>query len=289
METLNITPERFQQALAWMNGQPSTLGEMEVLQMLRSMTGRFQENCKALRSGPVARFRNLSLRPHPLSMDAIIAETEKMKAERKAGEASRETVSSSQENPFLKELMEDGNDKEPVPSAVPSVEPSAPPTPEQEVMRTVSGESRLDSAELLNAIAYVAAVSGYTLTLGKAQLILYCLYGARLGAGRERLPIEHPQAWMYGPVFPRAFKRSAIEDRAACEASFQGLLEADQALLGELTMKTRSMMATPMADLSAVHKCERSPYGKTRARCGEKWGVQIPDEEIAEFFRGRKG
>ena len=75
MDTIIIPPERFQQALAWINGQPSTLGEQEVLQMLRSLTGRFQENCRALREGAVPRFRNLRLTPHPLSLTAIAAET----------------------------------------------------------------------------------------------------------------------------------------------------------------------------------------------------------------------
>ena len=272
METINITPERFRQALAWMNGQPSTLGEQEVLQMLRSLTGRFQENCRALRPGPVARFRNLTLAPHPLSLTAIIAETEKRKEAEKP---------ETQENPFLRELLaEDGEEASATPSA-----PSAPLTPEQEVMEKVASESRLDSVLLINAIAFVGACSGFPPTRSKAQLILYCLYGERLGAGLERLPIEHPQLWKYGPVFPRAYKRGSVEDREACEASFLELQEREPALLTDLSAKTRSMMATPMADLCAVHKSARSPWGRTKTLFSEKWGVQIPDEEIAAFFR----
>ena len=272
MDTINITPERFQQALAWMNGQPSTLGEQEVLQMLRSLTGRFQENCRALRPGPVARFRNLTLAPHPLSLTALLAETEKRKEAGKPG---------TQENPFLRELLADeGEDASATPSA-----PSAPLTPEQEVMEKVASESRLDSVLLINAIAFVGACSGFPPTRSKAQLILYCLYGERLGAGLERLPIEHPQLWKYGPVFPRAYKRGSVEDREACEASFLELQEREPALLTDLSAKTRSMMATPMADLCAVHKSARSPWGRTKTLFSEKWGVQIPDEEIAAFFR----
>ena len=271
METINITPERFRQALAWMNGQPSTLGEQEVLQMLRSLTGRFQENCRALRPGPVARFRNLTLAPHPLSLTALLAETEKRKEAEKP---------ETQENPFLRELLaEEGEEASATPSA-----PSAPLTPEQEVMEKVASESRLDSVLLINAIAFVGACSGFPPTRSKAQLILYCLYGERLGAGLERLPIEHPQLWKYGPVFPRAYKRGSVEDREACEASFLELREREPALVTDLSAKTRSMMATPMADLCAVHKSARSPWGRTKTLFSEKWGVQIPDEEIAAFF-----
>ena len=47
------------------------------------------------------------------------------------------------------------------------------------------------------------------------------------------------------------------------------------------------MMATSMADLNAVHKGARSPYGKMVAKFPDKWGVQIPDEDIAAFFKSR--
>ena len=275
METLNITPERFQQALAWMNGQASTLGEQEVLQLLRSLTGRFQENCRALRSGPVACFRNLSLKPHPLSLSSIAAEAE-ASVEKEKTERTPPVV--TDENPFLKELMY-SKTLEVVPSAAPVVL-----TPEQEVMQKVASENRIDSVQLINAIAYVAGLAGYPLTQSKAQLILYCLYGSYLGAMEERLPIEHPQVWRYGPVFPRAYKKGSLEDRAACEEAYCELMESEPELVKQLSAKTLSMMATPMADLNMVHKSARSPYGRTKARCPEKWGVQIPDEEIAAFF-----
>ena len=218
MDTIIIPPERFQQALAWINGQPSTLGEQEVLQMLRSLTGRFQENCRALREGAVPRFRNLRLTPHPLSLTAIAAET---------GEwPTREAHVNADENPFLKDLL-DGADT-PAP-------PPAPSTPEQAVMAKVAEDSRLDSVLLINAIAWVGVSSGYPLSQSKAQMILYCLYGSRLGAGEERLPIEHPQMWKYGPVFPRAFKRGSLEDRAVCERSFMELLERTPLLVSALS------------------------------------------------------
>lgn len=283
MDTINITPERFRQALAWINGQPSTLGEQEVLQMLRSLTGRFQENCRALRPGPIARFRNLRLTPHPLSLSAIAAE---VAAERElAKETSAAVPVHDEENPYLRELME-GSD-----APTPVMQPAGPPprlTAKQEVMAKVEEESRLDSVLLINAIAYVGALAGYPLSQSKAQMILYCLYGSRLGAGQDRIPIEHPQVWKYGPVFPRAFKRGSIEDRSACERSFGELLDREPVLLTALSTKTQSMMATPMADLNAVHKGAQSPYGRTKARFPEKWGVPIPDEEIAAFFRKGK-
>ena len=249
METINITPERFQQALAWMNGQASTLGEQEVLQMLRSLTGRFQENCRALRPGPVALFRGITLRRHPLSLSAIVAEAE---ARMEKENALRKPPVVTDENPYLRELMEDDNSERVAPSVKPSPEVL---TPEQTVMVTIQQECRLDSAQLINAIAYVGNLA------------------------------EHPQVWRYGPVFPVAYKRGALEDQAACEDSYMELMKSEPVLATDLLAKTHSMMATPMADLNAVHKSAQSPYGRTKARYPEKWGVQIPDEEIAAFFR----
>ena len=40
-----------------------------------------------------------------------------------------------------------------------------------------------------------------------------------------------------------------------------------------------------MADLNAIHKSPQSPYGVTRAQSPDKWGAQIPDELIGEFFK----
>ena len=245
METLQITGEEFLQAQRWLNGEASTLGEREVLSMLRSLNDAFRANCKGLRPGPVPRFPRLGSLPEG----------------------------------YLKLIgaIPDGDCEE----------PSAPATPEEAVMREVKECSALDSVQLLNSIAYVGSVAGYPPTQSRAQIILYCFYGARLGAGKGRLAIEHPQMWRYGPVFPRAFKCSRLEDRAACEADYNALMERDTELMAALSAKTQAMMATPMADLNAVHKGEGSPYGRTLKLNPEKWGIRIPDEEIAEFFRTR--
>lgn len=257
MEAIQITNDQFQQALAWINGQASTLGEKEVLQMLRTVTDAFRANCRRLREGPVPRFRGIT--PGPLSLSAIMAEA--------------------------------GIEAPPPVESTPAPQESEQPavlTPEAEVMHEVQECSKLDSVLLLNAIAYVGAIAGYPVTQSRAQIILYCFYGSRLGAGKERLGIEHPQMWKYGPVFPRAFKRSSIDDRGLCEESYNALMEKDTALMASLSAKTQAMMATPMADLNAVHKGAGSPYAHTLSQFPDKWGTQIPDEEIAAFFRSKQ-
>lgn len=251
MEPISIPAEQFQQALCWLNGQASTLGEKEVLSMLRTLNDAFRSNCCTLRPGPVPRFRRLTPPPGILGMMEV-------------------------------ETVEDTKEEIPPQEDIPAA------TPEAAVMAEVERTSGLDSARLINSIAYVGSVSGYPVTQSRAQLILYCLYGARLGAGKERLAIEHPQMWRYGPVFPRGFKLSSIDDRPTCEESYNTLMDMDSELMTALSAKTQAMMATPMADLNAVHKGEGSPYAHMLSRYPEKWGTQIPDEEIAAFFRRRR-
>ena len=266
MDKIEISSEQFQQALGWINGQASTLGEKEVLAMLRSLTEGFRENCRRLRPGPIPRIRSLAI--HPLSLTALMQEAD---------------------------LGEEGPG--PRVPAVPAIAqalvvatPETPPaalTPEMEVMKEVERQSVLDSVLLINSIAHVGATAGYPVSQSRAQIILYCLYGSRLGAGMERLAIEHPQMWRYGPVFPRAYKRGSIGDRTACAESYRELMDREPVLLTALSTKTQAMMATPMADLNAVHKGAKSPYGRMVARFPDKWGTQMPDEEIAAFFRSR--
>ncbi len=264
MERIDISCEQFRQALAWLNGQSSTLGEREVLTMLRSLTEAFRENCRMLRPGPIPRFRGLTLIQNPLSISALLAEQQ---------EAERVELPT----------VETGK-TEPVPEAPQEIIPAQPVIPEEKEPAKPE-EERLDSVLLINAIAHVGATAGYPLTQSRAQIILYCLYGTALASGRGRLAIEHPQAWKYGPVFPRAYKRGSISDRGACAESYHELLEREPSLVGPLSTKTQSMMATPMADLNAVHKGAQSPYGRVLSQNPEKWGTPIPDEAIAEFFR----
>ena len=140
-----------------------------------------------------------------------------------------------------------------------------------------------DSIVLIDAIARVAEVAGYRLSMSKAQLILWCLYGSCLASGNP-LGIEQPQVWKYGPVFPAAYRKGRIHDRDVCEAAWKGLDEGAPEIAGLLKSKTHSMMGTPMKDLEAVHKGPRSPYGKMTRKEPDKWGMRIPDEDIRTFF-----
>ena len=260
MEPLTVSSETFQQALCWINGETSSMQEQEVKELIDSLAGGFRSAFRRLHPGsPTPRMR--SAVPHPLSLSAL------------AGEEAYQLLQRSRESAKDQaQKTSEAVDKE---QETPS--PAEPPAAD-----------KLDSVTMLNAIAFVSMKSGMAMTQSRAQMILYCIYGSRLGAGKERLGIEHPQMWKYGPVFPRAYKRSSLDDRAACEQAYSELSFTHPEILSRIEAKTSAMMGTPMCDINAVHKGDRSPYGKLLKKNPSKWGLQIPDEDIAQFFKSNR-
>lgn len=145
-------------------------------------------------------------------------------------------------------------------------------------------QMKKDSVMLLNAIGHVAKREGEQLSSSKAQLILYCIYGSHLAHTGERLDIEHPQAWKYGPVFPIAYRKANLQDDALCDESYEFLSEQDPQLASLVYNKTSAMLRTPMTDLNICHKGKKSPYARTVGANPDKWGIPIDDELIKSYF-----
>lgn len=66
-------------------------------------------------------------------------------------------------------------------------------------------ELEFDSNDVMAYIHAYCAKKNYYVNVTKLQKLLYCSYGTVLARFNERLTQEHPQAWEYGPVFPRTF------------------------------------------------------------------------------------
>lgn len=62
-----------------------------------------------------------------------------------------------------------------------------------------------DSNDVMAYILGVCEKKQIDWNITKAQKLLYCCYGVILAAFGEELTEENPQAWQYGPVFPRTF------------------------------------------------------------------------------------
>lgn len=154
-----------------------------------------------------------------------------------------------------------------------------------EDMKRKTDSMKMDSVMLINAISHVAKVAGEGITESRAQMILYCVYGSHLAHTGERLDIEHPQAWKYGPVFPTAYNKGKLDDEALCCESYENLSNENPQLASLVWNKTSAMLRTPMVDLNICHKGKSSPYARTLASKSAKWGTQIDDSLIKTFFQ----
>ena len=115
-------------------------------------------------------------------------------------------------------------------------------------------------------------------TATKAQRLLYCCYGTVLGKYNERLTDEHPRAWFYAPVFPKALeamKRNELtvamakEFERECPADTLSLVNETIDLFGKYT---------PI-QLRNWSSMKGSPYDKADPLCA------LDDREIALFFK----
>lgn len=148
-------------------------------------------------------------------------------------------------------------------------------------------EPQVDSVTITNAIAHIARLSGRSMTSSRAQMILWCVYGSWLATHGSRLPIEQPQAWKYGPVFPQAWRKASLSDAVVCRDAYTRLSAASPALATLVSSKTLSMLFTAMADLDGTHvRRKDSPYARVMRTNPGAWGTRIPDESIASFFGG---
>ena len=59
------------------------------------------------------------------------------------------------------------------------------------------------SSSVMAYILYKGDQAQHPINKTQAQKLLYCCYGTVLAEFDERLTVEHPKAWPYGPVFPR--------------------------------------------------------------------------------------
>ncbi len=275
MEQLSISYDEFRQVQNWINGEDSTMCDEGVRDIIMSLVSGFRRSFSERHPGsPVPRFR--IVRSSPLSLRAIMADLNDAASAGIVGE-----INSLIQEADLEIRSVSDSEGELVVRTEEEITPLDHAGTSDEAGK--AGDDLLDSVLLIDSIAFVAEEAGTILSKSKAQLILYCLYGTMLASGRGPLT-EHPQMWKYGPVFPRAYRDSHIGMREYCELAWNSLKNRYPDMARALSGKTYSMMNTPMADLDMVHKESNSPYGRLLKANPDKWGMQIPDESIREFF-----
>ena len=134
------------------------------------------------------------------------------------------------------------------------------------------------SSIVMAYIIYYCKRKPIEVSKAKAQQLLYCCYGTVLGKYNERLTDEHPRAWFYVPVFPKALeamKRNELtvamakEFERECPADTLSLVNETIDLFGKYTPN----------QLRKWSSMKGSPYDKADPLCA------LDDREIALFYK----
>lgn len=128
------------------------------------------------------------------------------------------------------------------------------------------------------------------INITKVQKLLYIIYGTYLRVYGKRLLNEHPQAWPYGPVFPttrnallKVEDLSALSEKAIPPEELSRLKIDDE--LGKVVgFVLKTFGAWNAGQLSEWSHSNGSPWDKTRKRKSFKWGDEISDALILEYF-----
>jgi len=151
---------------------------------------------------------------------------------------------------------------------------------------TMKQSGKYNSVLMARLIAAYANDKGFSINMTKIQKLLYVAYGLFLAVEEERLVDEHPQAWPYGPVFPTTRNKLLKENIHAIsmeEACFD-CIKRDKDIMELLTLVFRSFGNWSASELTSwSHKAD-SPWEHTVNVQGFKWGDQMSDVDIKNFF-----
>lgn len=135
-------------------------------------------------------------------------------------------------------------------------------------------------------VAYANA-NRFGINMTKLQKLLYITYGVFMAVKNARLTNEHPQAWPYGPVFPTtrnkllrvSFDNINISDETLNE------INKDEEMRSLLDLVFGAYGHMNGAQLSQWSHQSGAPWDRTVHSDCFKWGDQIPDEYISEYFK----
>jgi uncharacterized phage-associated protein len=143
---------------------------------------------------------------------------------------------------------------------------------------------KYDSILAAKYLQALAADKRYAPNATQLQKLLYIAYGTYLSTTGNILLKEQPQAWPYGPVFPRVQKKvSTAIIPSVDDPIFAGIAEDEEVniLFRQIIDSYSKYSAKQLSDWS---HSKGSPWDLTVNRLGAKWSDNIPNEYIKEYF-----
>lgn len=145
---------------------------------------------------------------------------------------------------------------------------------------------RHDSLTFAKALVHMAEMEGRGLNMSQIQAILYIAYGVWMTDHEDRLFEEHPQAWQYGPVFPRVYSKMK-KGTTDTQDQYLKLKNDSPERFSFLERCFRRYAWTRASDLSAPHVSSGTPWALTRRSNPDSPTVRIEDDLIREWFQPR--
>lgn len=143
-----------------------------------------------------------------------------------------------------------------------------------------------DSLTFAKALVHMAELEDRALNMSQIQAILYIAYGVWLAQKDDRLFDEHPQAWQYGPVFPRVYTKLK-KGMTDSQEQYLKLMNDSPERFAFLERCFRRYAWTRASDLAAPHISKGTPWSQTRQAKPDSPVHRIDDSLVGQWFRDR--
>lgn len=145
---------------------------------------------------------------------------------------------------------------------------------------------KYNSVDLAYYIVALANKCKIVVNVTKVQKLLYLVYGAFLAIYGERVCNERPQAWPYGPVFPKTrialINMGDLYKISLSEVSSP--VENDTELKKVIDFVFAGFGKKTAGQLTVWSHRIGSPWERTTHTPGFQWGMDIPDQYIRSYF-----
>lgn len=148
---------------------------------------------------------------------------------------------------------------------------------------------KYNSVDVAKYIVALCNKEHFEINMTKMQKLLYITYGSYLAVYNQRLTNEHPQAWPFGPVFPTT--RNKLLHKDFYEITLNDIdnkakeeMTSDVDFNRIIKLVLNEFGKWNASQLTIWSHKEGTPWFKTTKSEHFKWGSQIPDKFIAQFF-----
>ena len=142
-----------------------------------------------------------------------------------------------------------------------------------------------DSVLVAKYLLALARRKNIDLNVTKVQKLLFLVYSYFLTNKGIVIIAEEPQAWPFGPVFPKAREKGVFEKAWSIDDKAFDTIRRDKDLTEALEYTISQMKDFSATQLSEWSCDAGSPWDRTTRQKGFEWSDRIPNEYIIDYFK----